>query len=77
MVLALASQLPDQGSGVIAAENVLVAALVVLISGIHAVAREGPKALTGAALVFNAALASLIFFNNVVHDVVARARCKR
>ncbi len=44
---------------------VLVAALVVLISSIHAVAREGQKALTGAALVFTAAFASL-FFNYVV-----------
>jgi hypothetical protein len=44
----------------------LVAALVVLISSVHAIAREGQKALTGAALVFTAAFASLIFFNYVV-----------
>jgi hypothetical protein len=41
--------------------TVLVAALVVLVSSIHAVAREGQKALTGAALVSTAAFASLIF----------------
>jgi hypothetical protein len=49
-----------------------VAARVVVISSIHAVAPEGQKALTGAALVFTAAFASLIFFNYVV---LPCARC--
>lgn len=45
---------------------VLVTALVVLISSVHAVAPESHKALSGAALAFAAAFAALIFWNYVV-----------
>lgn len=76
--LAVADLPPWQGTAVFASSYhavqllpyaggiVLVAVLVVLISSIHAVARDDQKALTGAALVFTAAFASLIFFNYVV-----------
>ena len=43
----------------------LVAALIVLVSSLHASARVGDKAMTGAALVFAAAFAAFIFFNYV------------
>jgi hypothetical protein len=43
----------------------LVAALIVLVSSLHASARASEKATTGAALVFTGAFAAFIFFNYV------------
>lgn len=43
----------------------LVAALVILVSSIHAAARDSAKARTAAALVFTGAFAAFIFFNYV------------
>jgi hypothetical protein len=45
---------------------VLVAALVALVASTHALVPEGQKVRTGMALVFNAAFATLIFFNYAV-----------
>jgi len=43
----------------------LVSALIVLVSSLHASARDDEKAVTGAALVFAGAFAAFIFFNYV------------
>jgi hypothetical protein len=53
-------QMLPYGGGIL-----LIAALVLLVSSIHAAAGAGAKARTGAALIFTGAFAAFIFFNYV------------
>jgi hypothetical protein len=55
----------------------LVAALILLVSSIHASARAHEKALTGAALVFTGAFAAFIFFNYVAQTTLVPDLARR
>lgn len=56
---------------------ILVAALIVLVSSIHASAGAGEKPRTGAALVFTSAFAAFIFFNYVIQTTVVPDLARR
>ncbi len=55
----------------------LVVALILLVSSIHASARAADKALTGAAMVFTGAFATFIFFNYVAQTTLVPDLARR